>query len=205
MVRVKKKPEVRRAELIDTALELFSSAGYEKTKIFDIVQKAGVAKGTFFYYFPTKEAVLEAICTRWATELVASLQWENRQLCALDKLQAFIVQLFCPSQLDAFVDRLWAEEQFNLLNKTWQQHIEPIFNPLLTAIIRQGNQEETMHVLYPQETIDFLWTILNCLWETTYLRQSSETFHNKIKIAEAVLEELLGSTKGSIRLPITQS
>ena len=69
ITRIRKEPDVRRTELIDAALELFSSVGYEKTTVTDIVKKVGVAKGTFFYYFPTKEAVLETIIHCWASEL----------------------------------------------------------------------------------------------------------------------------------------
>ena len=158
-MRIRKDPEVRQTELIDAALELFSSAGYEKTMVADIVKKVGVAKGTFFYYFPTKEAVLEAICTRWATELVTSFRLKSRQHTAINKLQIFILQLLLPSQVDAIIDRLWDEKQFNLVYKTWKQQVENVFNSHLTDIIQQGNQEGTMHVKYIKETVAFLLKI----------------------------------------------
>ncbi|MNB75205.1 HTH-type transcriptional regulator AcrR [compost metagenome] len=54
----------RRLELLDVAVELFATQGYHKTKISDIVKKAGVAQGTFYWYFKSKEAiVLEIIAT----------------------------------------------------------------------------------------------------------------------------------------------
>ncbi|MGJ7911080.1 TetR/AcrR family transcriptional regulator [Neobacillus sp. LXY-1] len=39
------------------SLKLFSKNGYHKTKISDIVREAGVAQGTFYWYFPSKEAI----------------------------------------------------------------------------------------------------------------------------------------------------
>ena len=72
IARTIKDPEVRYAELLDAAQQLFAANGYEKTMIRDIVRKAGVAKGTFYYYFPTKEAALEAIMAVQATKLVES-------------------------------------------------------------------------------------------------------------------------------------
>lgn len=204
MTRIRKDPEVRQTELIDAALELFCSAGYEKTMIVDIVKKAGVAKGTFFYYFPTKEAVLEAICTRWATELATSFQLKSRQLTALNKLQSFIFQLSVPSQIDVLIDRLWNEKQFNLVYKTWQQQVENVFNPLLTDMIQQGNQEGTMHVDFINETVDFFWSTLDCLSEAAYLKEPPEVLLNKIKIAESVLERILGIEEGVLELSIAQ-
>lgn len=187
---------------MDAALELFNSAGYEKTMVADIVKKAGVAKGTFFYYFPTKEAVLEAICMRWATELAASFHLQSRQLTALNKLQSFIFQLLVPSQLDILMDKLWNKKQFNLLYITWQQQVESVFNPILSDIIKQGNQEGTMHVNCIKETVAFFWSTLECLWEAAYLEEPSEVLLNKTKIAESVLERILGIEEGVLELSI---
>ncbi|CUH95337.1 hypothetical protein P22_1407 [Propionispora sp. 2/2-37] len=203
-MRIRKDPEVRQTELIDAALELFGSAGYEKTMIIDIVKKAGVAKGTFFYYFPTKEAILEAICTRWATELAASFQLKSGQLTALNKLQSFLLQLSVSGQVDDLFDRLWNEKQFNLVYQIWQRQVETVFNPLLSGIIQQGNQEGTMHVACINETIAFFWSTLDCLWEAIYLKEPSEVLLKKVKIAEAVLERILGIKEGAFELSIAQ-
>lgn len=190
---------------MDAALELFISAGYEKTMVADIVKKAGVAKGTFFYYFPTKEAVLEAICTRWATELATSFQLQSRQLTALHKLQSFIFQISAPTQIDILIDRLWDEKQFNFVYTIWQQHVENIFNPLLTNIIQQGNLEGTMHVNCIKETAAFFWSTLDCLFEAAYSKEPSEVHLTKTKIAASVLERILGIEEGMLELSIFQA
>ncbi len=57
MLRQRHKERVRDA-LIDAAFELFSTRGFEATTIDDIAARAGVARRTFFRYFPSKEAVL---------------------------------------------------------------------------------------------------------------------------------------------------
>ena len=56
-IRVTKSPEVRRKELRDISEQLFLEKGYEQTMVSDIVRKADVAQGTFYYYFKSKEAV----------------------------------------------------------------------------------------------------------------------------------------------------
>ncbi|WP_146551721.1 TetR/AcrR family transcriptional regulator [Rummeliibacillus sp. SL167] len=47
----------REQQLIKIALELFATIGYENTKISDIVAKANVSQGTFYWYFKSKEAI----------------------------------------------------------------------------------------------------------------------------------------------------
>lgn len=60
-MRIVKDAEERRQELLDTARRLFIEKGYEKTSVNDILQAVGIAKGTFYYYFTSKEEVLEAM------------------------------------------------------------------------------------------------------------------------------------------------
>ncbi len=55
--RERKKVEVRR-RLTRAALALFAAQGYDSTSVQEICDRADVAKGTFFNYFPSKEYVL---------------------------------------------------------------------------------------------------------------------------------------------------
>lgn len=55
--RDSKKAQLR-ASLFETAIELFEKNGYEATLVQEITARVGVAKGTFFNHFPTKEHVV---------------------------------------------------------------------------------------------------------------------------------------------------
>nr|WP_205516379.1 TetR/AcrR family transcriptional regulator [Paenibacillus sp. SYP-B3998] len=47
--------------MLNAALEIFTEKGYYETKVSDIVKKAGVAQGTFYLYFQTKESIFTSI------------------------------------------------------------------------------------------------------------------------------------------------
>jgi len=47
----------RKEQLLHAAARLFADRGYAETRIVDICREAGVAKGLFYWYFETKEAV----------------------------------------------------------------------------------------------------------------------------------------------------
>lgn len=67
--RPRTKPaEVRRDELMDSAQSLFLEKGFVATSVGEIVERADVAKGTFYLYFATKGDVLGALQTRFADD-----------------------------------------------------------------------------------------------------------------------------------------
>lgn len=59
--RRKKGAEARPAELLEAALALFAEKGFAATRMEDIAARAGVSKGTVYLYFPSKQAVFEAL------------------------------------------------------------------------------------------------------------------------------------------------
>jgi NADH dehydrogenase len=58
MGRRERKKEITKERIVQKAFELFKTHGYKQTSVEMIVQKAGIAKGTFFNYFPSKELLL---------------------------------------------------------------------------------------------------------------------------------------------------
>ncbi len=52
------KSERTKQTIIDSAMTLFSSKGYEATSVDELVAKSGIAKGTYYYHFKQKEDVL---------------------------------------------------------------------------------------------------------------------------------------------------
>ena len=63
-------PDARRRELVDAAARVFAEKGIASASVDDIVRAAGVAKGTFYLYFATKDEVIDAVA-QWLVESVA--------------------------------------------------------------------------------------------------------------------------------------
>ena len=70
-MRVTKEPEVRKQEILDTAMRLFGENGYEKTSIADIAKAIGIAQGLCYRYFPSKEVLFDSAIEQYADELVS--------------------------------------------------------------------------------------------------------------------------------------
>lgn len=60
-VRAQKAREARRSQILEGALEVFADKGYHEATVRDVVRAAGVARGTFYLYFDSKEAIFHEL------------------------------------------------------------------------------------------------------------------------------------------------
>ena len=92
MPRVIKHPDIRRAELLDRATSLFLQHGYDNVSLNDLIADAGVSKGAFYHWFPSKDALIAALTERSARQAFAAVE-QALTVCgsdALDRLNAVL-------------------------------------------------------------------------------------------------------------------
>ena len=68
--RVTKSAEERRQDLMNAALHVFAEKGIGRTTVSDITEAAGVAKGTFYLYFHSKEHLVAALKERFVDQIL---------------------------------------------------------------------------------------------------------------------------------------
>ncbi len=66
-----RRKEARPGELLAAALALFVEKGYAATRVEEVAARAGVSKGTLFLYFPSKEALFQAVVQEHAGRHIA--------------------------------------------------------------------------------------------------------------------------------------
>jgi len=131
--RWQRRPEARRDELLDAAQRLFTRNGLAQTSVADIAAEAGVAKGSVYRYFDSKEALLSALKDRFfermmgrVTDVVAALPdagFAELADAAIDTTtrqlfdEAELVELWSQSTGDEF------ERGINQLATTYEQAI----------------------------------------------------------------------------------
>ena len=67
MPRIHRPAAQRREEILDAAHTLFTTKGFQPTTMEDILRIVGIAKGTLYYHFPSKEQILKALVLRIVT------------------------------------------------------------------------------------------------------------------------------------------
>lgn len=152
-----KTKEERRDEIIETAGKLFEEKGYEQTQVQDIVNEIGVAKGLFYYYFKSKDEVMEELADRYADAIIDAVnKLIDKDISTFDKINR-IFQIFIDS----------AEKKFGIfmgiLNvKNGITHERIFFNvgkkmvPLVTELILSGNDNGECNCSDPKFITEFL-------------------------------------------------
>ena len=90
--RLARRKQMTRQKILDVAVELFVTQGYEQTTIDQIAERADIARTTFFNHFPGKEDVTHAWVGDWRSELRATIA-EQTQRQPADKLRAAYEQI----------------------------------------------------------------------------------------------------------------
>lgn len=76
---------MNRSQILAAAREVFAELGYEATTVRDIIRRTSLASGTFYNYFPTKEAVFRAVVEESARHLRQRLRAERRSARSFDE------------------------------------------------------------------------------------------------------------------------
>lgn len=81
----------RGKELVDASLEVFITKGVDATSVDDIVRAAGVAKGTFYLYFATKNDAVNAVAERMVEGVTTRIETlaNDRERSPVERLVAF--------------------------------------------------------------------------------------------------------------------
>lgn len=135
------KGERRKQDLLKIAYEMFSQIGYKNTSVDMIIEKAGIAKGTYYYYFESKEQTLEEVIGMILdTETEKALELKKADMPAPQKLVA-IIACFKPDVSESsMVDALNKPENL-LMHERFNEKLMDRIVPIISDVTYQGIEE----------------------------------------------------------------
>lgn len=87
----------RREEILNAAILVFSQKGYHDTSISDLIEKAGIARGTFYLYFENKRQIFDSILDNLIIEIdncIKTIETEKEGTNPLEQLRANLTRIF---------------------------------------------------------------------------------------------------------------
>jgi len=223
LVRVLKKEvhETKRNEILDVALKLLYSKGYNRMTIQDILDELQISKGAFYHYFDSKAEVLEALVERMVVEQVEPMLLsavQDPHLTALEKFQQYIDTAVrwktTEKTLMMQLLEVWYSDENALARQKMLTMMVAHVTPLFIEIINQGVREGTFTTAYPEYVSQVIINLIQPLGDAfARMLLSEEAMHDHaLERAEMMVtayneavERILGAPQGSIHLMDTGS
>lgn len=153
----------KREELIKAAKYLFMTEGIANVSVSKIVKKAGVAQGTFYLYFDSKDKILDAVAEEIAGEITNDIVKiaDDRQLNAKEKILRIFTYLFNLSSLPKeVIEHFHGSKHKEVHNRLAEAMIKKIM-PFFEKILEQGVKEGLFDIKYPKEAAQLLTSVAN--------------------------------------------
>jgi len=205
MVRIVKKAEVRRQEIVAAARNLFQAKEYESTTMQDVMDQLGIAKGTIYHYFKSKEELLEAVVESIGEEDLARKQalLDATPGSALVKIRALLRAGSLAEEHAEILESLHSPGNLGM-------HIRQLAvalmqqAPLYADLIQQGCNEGLFQTEHPRECAEFILSAVQFLTDMGIHPWSQEDLLRRALAFPALIEALLQAPQGSFRFMLEQ-
>ena len=199
MKRIIKKPAERRAEIIKTARTLFLTKDYDKTTMQDCMGHLGIAKGTIYHYFKSKEDLLEAVVEDIVNQHIEEMNVLIQETSgnALQKIRALVAagsKVTAPSVLEKLHERGNEAMHTRLLVATLMKQA-----PIYATLIRQGCGEGIFKTDFPLESAEFILSAIQFLTDPGIYPWTKEDLIRRTNAFPKLIEQLLQASPGSFK------
>jgi AcrR family transcriptional regulator len=176
------------ATILDSAIELFIADGFEKTSMEAIASAAGVAKGTLYYHFDSKEGIVDAVIERYAVSAESALDSieRDRTLDFVSKLTALVAAM---EELNTAVfSKLHRMRYIDIHDRTEAVIVDRIA-PFFGRVIEEGIRQGSCHVEHPLEYAEILLSSAQVLLDP---ERGVENYPRRIAAFTALSSRVLG-------------
>ena len=188
-------------KLYDAVIHLMEEGkNLSSLTVAEITEKAGIGKGSIYYYFKSKDEILdEVILKSYKKALQEYFSNKEKKLPALVKIKCLF---------ESIIKKTYANHQENMLlalhtqdnpllhNKMKLVAIE-IVSPVLTDLLLQGIEEGTINTDSPEESAEMIVAVISFFFDSTIFPEDDIKMYKKLKLLAKVLETCLQTEKGS--------
>lgn len=192
----------KRQLIFDAMEELLTTMPYSAISVESIAKKAGIGKGSIYYYYQSKDeilyAVLENSYRRALRDFFESIQ-NLKETSAIEKIKRLFFSIikkdFSETEKNMLVP-LHTMNDTTLHNKMTTAAIQEI-SPVLTELLCEGNAEGSVKTETPKESAEIIVAVIMLFLDDTVFTDNAENIKNKLVILSTVLETCLKTEKGS--------
>jgi AcrR family transcriptional regulator len=184
--------------ILDALRELFKEGKAGTASVSDIAKKAGIAKGGMYYYFRSKEEVLDALVVREYEDIIRACNTlvEQSNGNALQKF-ALLLKSYRSSYVDTSLDEYLHMPQNAAIHQKSLAKILSSLSQVISRIIEQGIREGIFVCEFPLEYAEFIMSVFTFLLDPGIFRWTGEQYMIKLKALANMLEKGLCAPRDS--------
>lgn len=202
-MRIIKEAEVRKNEILDAAMRLFTEKGFDQTSMIDILDAIGIAKGTLYYHFKSKEAIMDALIERQTTHILLEAQAiaEDTDIPVEERMIRTILALRVENRGQTEGQEMIThlhKPQNALMHQKTKRIILQRVPPMLADILKDGIEQGIFETPYPLECMEMTVCYMDAMLDDDVFEQTMEQKLEKIQALIFHLERLLGVETGRL-------
>jgi len=199
-MRTIKKAQERRNEILDAAEELFNQKGFDGTSTNDILEKVGIARGTLYYHFKSKEDIMDALIDRMTDTILEAAKeiGANKSIPVNERMILVVMALNISGGNGKEIMEHIHKPQNALMHQKIQKIILNNVPSILADIIREGIEQGLFNTQYPYECMEMIVAYTNTVFDDDMVHLTDEERISRIEALVFNVERLLGVENGSL-------
>lgn len=187
-------PDSKKYDIILDALQqLLEDRTIQSISVSEIAQKAGMGKGSLYYYFPSKEAILDALIERsYEKTLQTAKNLASQTDIAPFTRMAMLFQA-CQNSSTAFLMQpetpISSAQDIAFLHQKYLTRLVSELKPDLTEIIKQGVENGEIHFDHPAALAEIVLIVIAVKLDNSLFPTSPEETAETLKGLIALLEK----------------
>lgn len=188
----------KREKILDALQALFEEGHGGTASVSDIAKKAGIAKGGLYYYFRSKEDVLDALVDRQYSSIIEACRTliDQSNGNALTKF-AVLLESYYRFSVNTSLDKHLHLPQNAAIHQKSLSEILNALSPIVSSILVQGIKEGTFICDYPQEYAEIILSVFTFLLDPGLFSWNAEQRYKKLNALSNLLEKGLSTPKNS--------
>lgn len=179
-------------EILSVAYNLFITKGYDNTSVDEIIEKVNIAKGTFYYYFTSKEEMLDEVINKMINEEIIEAKKIVSMPIPIEQKVVGIVNSLRPKSNEFNIVEALNNDNNIKMHMKYNKRIIDEATIILKDVVLEGIDKGIFNCTNIEERIKLLLKISNDTFD-------DNNFTNKdVEVYIDMVEKLLGANPGTM-------
>jgi AcrR family transcriptional regulator len=182
----------RKDEILSAAYNLFITKGYDNTSVDEIIEKVNIAKGTFYYYFTSKEEMLDEVINKMINEEIIEAKKVVLMPIPIEQKVVGIVTSLRPKSNELNIVEALNNDNNIKMHMKYNKRIIDEATIILKDVVLEGIDKGVFNCTNIEERIKLLLKMSNDTFD-------DNNFTNKdVEVYIDMVEKLLGANPGTM-------